>query len=270
MRVKQMRLIDLPDEAIDAHAALLAPFCVALARVVAPEAKLIGSGTLVEHRKAHGILTARHVAEQLQVYPEVDIVLQRTHRFSIETKHLDVVCSAKGATEEAGPDIAFIRLPDANLGTIKAVRSFVNLDTHRSRIEANARNSGLWCVFGFPEEKASVRRTPDNNTLNMFGQCGVGAAPDRYQVEGEFDYFWARAVYSETNDLPASYGGVSGGGLWQTQVLEDHGTFRITEPVLRGVAFYQTARSGDSRCIKCHGDKRIYSWLVAEIDRRSP
>ena len=77
MRVKRMRVIDLPDEVIDAHAVELAPFSIALARVLVPEAQLLGSGTLVKYGKAHGILTARHVAEQLHTCPNVDIVLQK-------------------------------------------------------------------------------------------------------------------------------------------------------------------------------------------------
>lgn len=269
MSVKESRLIDLPDDLIAAHALELAPFSVAFARVTGPEARLLGSGTLVRHATIHGVLTARHVAEQLQAGPDVDIVLQRTpHRFSIDTAHLDLVCSAAGETEEAGPDIAFVRLPDANLGTIKAVRSFINLELHSGRAKSRARSSGLWCIFGFPEEKKSIHTGPVSTTFCAVGQCGVAPAPERFLDVEEFDYCWISAVYSETNDLPGSYGGVSGGGLWQTEVLEDRGGFRITDYVLRGVAFYQTPRHEDSRSIKCHGERSIYSWLIGELDRR--
>ncbi len=262
---KQVRLIDLPDALINAHAVELAPFSVALVRVTRCAAQLIGSGTLVRHRDTHGILTARHVAEQLHSGPEVGIVLHKSaHRFSIEARHLDLILSATGATEQAGPDIAFVRLPDANLGTIKAVRSFVNLEHHKKKMESRARERGPWCIFGFPEEKASMRTAP----FCVFGQCGVAPAPQCYVIEGAFDYYWVPAVYSSTNALPESYGGVSGGGLWQTEVLEERGEFRIIDYLLRGVAFYQTARDGDSCFIKCHGDASIYSWLVSEIESK--
>jgi hypothetical protein len=272
MRTKQVQIAELPDSLLEEHAAQIASFSVALAKMVdaepEPRAELLGSGTLVKHHRAFGILTARHVAELIRDDPLHIVLGKHDHRFQLSPDALILIRSDRGATDEVGPDLAFIRLPDAHLGTIKARKSLVDLEIHREKAEAQIPGSGLWCVFGFPNERRSVLQTDDRTVFRLFGQCGVGPKPESYSSEGDFDYYTVRARYSESNDLPESYGGVSGGGLWHTQITRRDGVFEITGCVLRGVAFYQSARRGDSRFVKCHGDRSIYSWLSAQLTAR--
>jgi hypothetical protein len=143
----EISLAELPDTLLEAHAARITPFSVALAKMVEagpePRSQLLGSGTLVKHRRAYGVLTARHVAELIRDDP-VHIVLDKNdHRFRISRDLLDVTLSDRGVTDEAGPDLAFIGLPEAHLGAIKARKSLVDLEVHRRRAEAQARGKAI-------------------------------------------------------------------------------------------------------------------------------
>lgn len=59
--------------------------------------------------------------------------------------------------------------------------------------------------------------------------------------------------------IPKSFGGVSGGGVWQV-IMQDQpeGGVKILEIMLSGLAFYESARKNDKRIIRCHGKKSIY------------
>jgi hypothetical protein len=63
--------------------------------------------------------------------------------------------------------------------------------------------------------------------------------------EGNFDYLFFEALYNELYEGPDSYGGFSGGALWQLLVRPDGSTFEIADTLLSGVAFYQSGKQND-------------------------
>ena len=64
---------------------------------------------------------------------------------------------------------------------------------------------------------------------------------------------------SHNQDLPTSFGGVSGGGVWQVPLIRDRqGDLEADDYILSGVAFYQTKLDGNHRLIRCHGRKTVY------------
>ena len=249
----------------------MASFSIGVYSIDEHEIKALGSGTLVQYNDIFGVLTARHVVELFQNYDSIGLVLhKREHRFLIETRHLDLIASETGITEESGPDIAFVRLPKSKVGTIKATCSFVNLGVNKEKVlnSLYVHDKGLWCLFGFPEEMRSIHEDGKNISVDFFGRCSVGGAPNKYSDEGKYDYFWQRIVYSRNNNPPQSYGGVSGGGLWQATIVPKDGAYEVSEYIFRGVAFYQTNIEENARHIKCHGERSVYFFMLDQIEKR--
>ena len=59
--------------------------------------------------------------------------------------------------------------------------------------------------------------------------------------------------------MPKSWGGMSGGGLWQVQLKRDMGTVRAISPyVLSGVLFYQWPTTPEVCGVRAHGRKSVY------------
>jgi hypothetical protein len=66
-------------------------------------------------------------------------------------------------------------------------------------------------------------------------------------------------------DLPKSFGGTSGGGLWRAYLnVDEDGSYTEVETRLCGIASYQQ----DAMHIVCQGFERIEQALVVTIHRR--
>jgi hypothetical protein len=266
-RTRPFPFDSVPDEIVEATAADLAPYSVAIVVLEGSKPQLLGSGTLVTHAGIHGVLTARHVVEALQRYAAIDLVMSRSrHRFTLEVKLLHFIVSPSGRTEESGPDLALIQVPEVRVAMLQAMKSFANLDTHRGKLGAVDKwGPGMSCLIGFPEEFVRIHPAEHGFTMEAYGQSGVGAGAVEYEADGTFDYCWTPVSYLPTNNPPRSYGGVCGGGLWQCVLAEHDGRVVVTDYILRGVAFYQSALRGDTRRIKCHAGNSIYSWLASRM-----
>ena len=91
------------------------------------------------------------------------------------------------------------------------------------------------------------------------GLCGISGIRKEYESSG-YDYLEMAIQYESHNqDLPMSFGGVSGGGVWQVSLIRNiQGNLEADEYILSGVAFYQTKLDGNHRLIRCHGRKTVY------------
>ncbi len=224
---------------------------------------LIGSGTLVDIDGILGILTAQHVIEAIQKDEDINFVIsKKLHKFSLKTQFLTRILIAKGTNSSRGPDIGFIKLPETSLGSIKAVRSFYNIGRRRDKIlkYPPENNMGVWCLCGFPDEKTRHEGPQKgfNIVKNVLQLCGFGCISGQC-VSNDFDYFDFNIHYNEKTQPPMSFGGVSGGGLWQ--VIIDRrcdGELILKEIILSGVAFYQSSLKDNMRIIKCHGRQTVY------------
>lgn len=267
--LKETSVSDLPDSLIERHAVELGLYCVGFVNPGTNPPTLLGSGTLVRASSHHGILTASHVVSTFQKLPEVGLVVALTrHALKVPVETLNCIFSPASESEGEGPDLAFVRIPDTNVGAILAVRSFANLNVHRDRAASLEKSRGLWSIVGFPAERSHLKEQDGFLTLENRGHCGVGLPPEAYEIRGDFDYYQKKVIYSATNDVPQNYGGVSGGGLWQTEILKNDDGYSIGSRVLRGVAFYQSPRVESARQITCHGDSSIYEWLLPKIYER--
>ena len=95
--------------------------------------------------------------------------------------------------------------------------------------------------------------------------CGAGGA-NRIYVKGDFDYVESDIESKMKAQLPLSFGGASGGGLWFVPLSLD----RDNEPqpidhILAGVIFYQSALVNNSRFLKSHGIKSVYEVAYNKI-----
>lgn len=236
----------------------------------------VGSGTLVKFSdKVAGILTCAHVVELLQTYENIGVVRfslgsGAVQMFQISMKALaEVVIGAPRWTCE-GPDIAFLRLPQQVWASIEPSCDPVDLPGQRKlALAGKPQNANglteLICgvvrsATGQPVQSGTVTTTPVE-ALMCFGQVQeVKLDPkgmDRFRFEPQ---------PQEGFVLPASFGGVSGAGLWRLHIRNDGGSFSLVSRWLTGVAFYETPKQN----IICAGQQSLLWYLFEKVQKRWP
>jgi hypothetical protein len=267
---------DIPREFLDAAKDEVMHFCIGITLMTQGKDEndlvLRGSGTLVDIGGNLGILTAQHVVEAIPENGEVGLVLSKQlHNFKVRTEAVTRVLIGKGDKEDEGPDLGFILLPHVVLGQVKALKSFYNIGKRRERIlnEPVENDVGVWCISGFPDEYTRQEAPSQgfDEIKCFFGLCGFGGV-SKFWDSGDFDYFDFDVYYNEKNEPPQSFGGVSGGGLWQVIIARDtHGNLLVGELVLSGVTFYQSFPVGRRCILRGHGTKSIYSQAYRAVER---
>lgn len=113
---------------------------------------------------------------------------------------------------------------------------------------------------GFVDEYTVVEPGTNRHELikGFYNVTGAGG-PEESIVVGDHDYFTFPVGCSERSVAPRSFGGMSGGGLWQVPVVRDaQGQIEHDIPLLSGVVFYQVPTT-DAYCgVKSHGRKSVY------------
>src|SRR5262249_19131972 len=141
---------------------------------------------------------------------------------TVNVDFLRCIKIARGVAESAGPDLAVIILPSANLGQIKALKSFYNLGLRRDRVLSTPleNDMGVWFFCGAPDE-LTVEDSPTQEfgRVKVFWGLGIPGRVSQGYWAGEYDYFEFEVRYGEKSELPTSFKGVSGGGLWQVPLL---------------------------------------------------
>lgn len=228
------------------------------------EANLIGSGTLIKIEEVYGILTAQHVTDEiLRGATGLGLIVSpQEHRYVLETKYLHIIEVAKASEPSKGPDLSVIILPNTSLGTLMARKSFYSLSRKRTDVLQNPLDYdvGIWLLCGYPDEQTTTEESNRGYDVvkGFHGLCG-GTGIEKAYVRGDYDFLEVSVRYRENEMLPESFGGVSGGGLWQAQLLRSkEGDIQTGEPILSGVAFYETEIKNNVRYIKCHGRRSIY------------
>lgn len=235
------------------------------------DAELAGSGTLIQLDDTYGILTAHHVMECLPRTGEIGLVPAtsfdtKVSRPTIKGEVVRWVEIARGHLDSEGPDLGLLILPLADVGWLKALKSFYNLSFRREKLLSDPPNcnEGIWFLCGFAGELTS-EKSPEAGFARVKGfrgMCGAGRVERQYRT-GDFDYFDFEARYGGISEPPGSFGGFSGGGLWQVPLVRGtNGKLQAKERILSGVAFYQADRIGDRRVIKCHGHRSVYDRVV--------
>jgi hypothetical protein len=274
MEMTSLRITDIPADFFETATRDIFNYSIGLVSVTKEDkeenAKIIGSGTLVDINGVSGILTAEHVIDAFPSDGEIGFVIsEKLHKFSLKVQNFSFLTVAKAIIDSEGPDIGFIPIPGAVLGPMKVFKSFYNLAKRKNIIEDPPEtNLGVWCVCGFPEV-LTRHEGPDRGfekVKGFMGVCGFGGVSEQY-IKGEFDYYNFEVLYNANTGPPISFGGVSGGGLWQVIIAQNESNeLLVKEIILSGIPFYQTEKSDDKRTVKCHGRKSIYQYSFDFIE----
>jgi hypothetical protein len=246
------------------------------------DAHLGGSGTLVSIGNIQGILTAEHVINLLKEKQVVGLILpshaeRDLHRpiFNMEESAYFVLPD-RGEPSK-GPDLGLLIPPPQILETLRARKSFYNLSKRRD--SALTRRSpldhGVWVLSGIANEwVADGAPERGYSRVKVFrGGLGAGIVTKEHEI-GRYDYLVFEALYNEFYEGPDSFEGFSGGSLWQILLEHDGATWKITNSLLSGVAFFQSTKKnseeGTIREIICQGSRSIYRNLIDRVHGQLP
>jgi hypothetical protein len=230
-----------------------------------PEAhlRLIGSGTLIEIEGTHYVLTAAHVWHETRDAEQIGLVLTaHLSRFAMRRDAISARELWNRENPEWGPDLALLELGRPFVSTIAAYKSFVNLPRQRETVPAPVLGADkkFWAITGMVGLFSEFHDYPDRKIIeaNVEGRAFFSGILETYQRNGH-DFLDA-GTKLELPGVPASFGGVSGGGLWEIGLsMTKSGKISWDEKLhLRGVAFWQSPVNDGRRIIRCHGPQSIY------------
>jgi hypothetical protein len=239
-----------------------------LAESIKDDSAIPCSGTLCTFGSKAGIVTARHVWEEIQKH-EVLIMMTGRNQKLIKTKNIVPTfpqpTSKLPNTNDKVPDIAFLYL-DANqkaeIEGLGKVFYSINRRSNSSYIDVKNFEDGYWAIFGNP--KAFL--CDDKRTVTSF-IYGTGVKL-MDEIDG-WDYLSVDLNIPENLGIPKSFAGVSGGGVWRTiwNYDSDQKLFFVSnlieECIFYGVCFYETDEDG--RRLIAHGPTSIYKSLSCII-----
>ncbi len=229
-----------------------------------PELKLIGSGTLIDIGGKGCILTAAHVWDAAAGADTLHL-LMKAGQARVEIPREDISAKTiwdRRGLEEWGPDLALLEIPPPQLDSIKAYKSFLNFEQQLAGLSQNPPEikNGLWAMYGVVGKFSKVIVDPKKKSLNaelvaraFF--CGI----TQTHTKAGFDYYDTRADLWLPG-VPGSFGGVSGGSLWQVGLsLSKSGEYSWDEKRhFRGVAFWESPAADEQRIVRCHGPCSIF------------
>lgn len=260
--------------------AAVANFTIGLVKLVkkgnVEDAICAGSGTLSNVGDLYGFLTAAHVLEALPVHGDVGIVLYRERTFQKQVIKMEnterlVIRAAEFGPD--GPDLGFLRIPNENLGWLKATSSFYNLSKRRDEFLAGETpaSNHVDAVIGLIEELTQEARVPNpERRAKVFSAlfCN-GEIRERKTIQGYDLFNFLPTAYSDFK-LPASFEGMSGGALWRVYFDMKDDKPIIVGQRLYGIPFYQLSENDGIISIICHGPDGIYKVLTEKIKERWP
>jgi hypothetical protein len=226
-----------------------------------PAAK--GTGVLIRHGELHGILTCAHVDKYLRELKQpVGLVrLNRGLAQQFGTIDMEEVFSYAAGEEpwtKGGEDISFIHLPPQLVGNIAKDCVFLDAEKNFSKPEPDNRSSLIpaYSVFGLVEEFTGATTRQDGMATTLLkGVLTSGVLRDVDALTATLECF-----KENLPDLPDSFGGTSGGGLWCVYVRKrDDGSFEAIHHRLIGIAS-QEDKSSPPR-ITCQGMGRVEAML---------
>jgi len=271
-----VRIADIPDSLLDDIDSSLQQYFVPILgrddeRHTEP-LKLIGSGTFVRIDSSYHILTAAHVWDATKPFPKVGLLLGSGRScLSIPREYIAARQLRGSGPEESGPDLALLAIPPRFVAQVRAYKSALDLVQQRNKFLADPphSDSGLWAVTGMVEGFSSVQHHLDVGSLEaqIHARSFFGGIDGTHERDG-YDYLDA-GVDMGLAGVPMSFGGVSGGPLWQI-VLSMNSTGQIFwngKKYVQGVAFWQSAIQEGRRVIRCHGPKSVFekAWKEREL-----
>jgi hypothetical protein len=254
----------------------ISDYAIGFAKFVGSEDAIIaGSGTLVAFRGRHAILTADHVLDVLPDTGSVGLILPTRYGPQLHRAILDMgvkrkITIGRASYDHSGPDLGLVLLAPTDVSRLPSTKVFYSLDKRLDTMRTAPRpiDMGGWFLAGMIGERTSDL-DPERGFARVKafrGFTGAGVVVAEHERAG-FDYLEFQAKYDAAYEGPESFGGVSGGGLWQA-VFELHNeTLSLVEVLLSGVAFFQSAIADDIRTIFCHGRQSVYELVARELEK---
>ena len=274
--MKYISITDLPQNLRDSIASQILLYSVNLIAIGECESDSgqIGSGTLVVYNNEHYILTAGHVLNHPKYKGSlaigigwVDRFRHDPYKFKIEKGVLKetIICD-NSSMQQTKPDLGIIHLPNDRVGSLKAYCVFRKLNDHleKSLEIVNDINSTdeLWAFSGIANEDTTVEENFNNDTTLCLKNTVWFGANVKYELINDFDYYNMSVDQEGRTDLPGTFEGISGGGLWHIKIEERQDkSLNHLAPEFCGVAFYQIGTKGDIRWIRFHGPKSVCNML---------
>lgn len=273
---------EVPREIVEEIGRAAADFSIGFATIKRGEsgedAVLAGSETLVQVDEMHGVLTADHVLENLPATQDIGLIIPTSHEPFVHRPALakDAVLRLRighGRRTPEGPDLALLLLSSVDAGSLRAKKSFYNLSRHRDEVLANppGRTDGLWVLRGFADE-LTTEHAPErgfSKIKGFRGACGAGWVKREY-IGGDFDYCEFEVGDAGPDKPPQSFGGFSGAGLWQARLIRTpEGRLTAQQPILGGVAFYESPQGDGRNIITCHAWRSVYARVVESAQSRA-
>jgi hypothetical protein len=235
-----------------------------------------GTGTFVKLGNVYGILTAGHVLEPFPLnegvvglvrFPTIEPALQN---YKLNLAHTDRTCLWNGKDGDA-PDLAFLKIPELDGRALEAAGAvFYNLGIERKFEPGTPGNriSQAYAIVGVVGEWTEIVDATHGKgkKLVVGGLFGDARITNTFK-EGKTELVELEINYETSPRVPKSYGGVSGGALWELHVeLGPRDKVVKVNKRLHGVAFRQ---SGDHRLITCNAAPSI-DVLVEKIRAKWP
>lgn len=215
----------------------------------------LGSGTLVDIAGTRGIITARHVLNEISAKGEVRIALFRNSDIGqfpiLDLSHTDRVTLATA-------DLGFLSLPAPFVSTLTAMKTFRPLVSDEVKQPSLPQ---LAFLVGAPDEWTTNERL-SNRQRRQFSLLGTkGKFIENGFPKGTI--VTLEPQFGEDHTAPNSYGGVSGGAAWLCFLTNDLSD--VVERRLVGVAYAQRKLSSGVVAIDCAGPEFIYGELLDAV-----
>lgn len=270
MPEEYLRLGDMPSDFQESLMREFVPYTIGMGWVSSKRKDAFtpfGSGTLVTKNGALGVLTARHCVKtmrRVQVGNDTVVLILRDSRaVYLPPDSLLERKLTNPLNDEYGPDLDFIEIaPCEQRQIITAIGSVWSLDRDFEALRQKFATEGtLLASVGFPEERCSTTSLRGGfRRISYHLTCGHVIQNGDITERNGWDYIQSKCFYCDENDLPRSFGGTSGGGIWAIEVLKSKTTemLSIGTSALVGVSFFQTALEGNTRYVRGHFIRSIY------------
>lgn len=231
------------------------------------------SGTLVAIKNSPFVLTAAHVWEALKSRKEEDITIILKNSYYVRMQRGDVsdisLGRGKRDEEEWGPDLSLLCLPPQCIDSVSMVKTSYDLSKKRQPARG-VDQIEMWLLLGAPGEYANV--AVDHQTLTAHASLQMTGfflkqVQARHRKKG-FDYVDIGVVV-DSLEVPSTFGGMSGGGLWHVFVSKSAATEQYGWTyTMEGVIFYESPEAGGRCFVRSHGRKSI-RLLLKQLEERS-
>lgn len=284
MKIKSMILKDIPRSVDFEINKALINYSVLVCRKRGNDPKTfasIGSGTFVIRNGMYGILTAHHCLHKC--YPSVSIGTQGKDKLLLMvTRSGCVILNPNDAkehplaipdTDEFGPDLTFIEIfSGPKLDLLKAKVSFWNLDQKQYNLAKKRSKPGILIVqAGFPkvDYHTTIIKHEIHHKFKFMVFTGILGGEDIFKKDA-WDYINSKVYYRNSENIPETFKGVSGGGIWAVmpqRTNNDQWTIEIF--CLVGVVFYQIEVSDNRKKLRGHFIKTIYETAWNKVANNS-